>query len=101
MMHTKCIALTNVQAGMITAKPVMDPQGRTLCKEGTPLTERLISRFNQMQIATLYVESDEAISPEEKKQMADSLARRFKDVLDDPLLKELHDILQINLNNLE
>ena len=100
-MRTKCIALTNVQAGMITAKPVKDPQGRTLCKEGTPLTERLLSRFNQMQIATLYVESNEALSSDERKQMQDSLAHRFQDVLDDPLLKELHDILQTHLNNLE
>ncbi|MEN8258134.1 MAG: hypothetical protein ABFS09_09775 [Thermodesulfobacteriota bacterium] len=42
--------------GMVLAKDVQTPEGRTLCGKSTPLTEAMIGRFIKMEISHIAVE---------------------------------------------
>lgn len=42
--------------GMVLAKDVQTPDGRTLCGKGTELTEAMIARFIKMEISHIAVE---------------------------------------------
>ncbi len=42
--------------GMVLAKDVQTPEGRTLCGKGTVLTEAMIARFVKMDISHIAVE---------------------------------------------
>lgn len=73
----KCIPLKEAQAEMILAQAVTDDQDRTLCAEGTKITERLIKRFEEIGVAVIYIESEEEMSREEYLALKKIVEKRF------------------------
>ncbi|UCG11685.1 MAG: hypothetical protein JSU72_14275 [Deltaproteobacteria bacterium] len=73
----KCIPLKDAEVEMILAKDVKNDKGMILCSEGTPLTEELIDRFQQMEIASIYIESNKEMSPEEYLASRQKIEKRF------------------------
>lgn len=61
--------------GMVLAKDVQTPEGRTLCGKGTVLTEGIIARFVKMEISHIAVEGHPVQIPGEK-----SLREELQDV---------------------
>ncbi len=91
------IPLNLATAGMVLARDVFR-NGNTasfpVCGKKTLLTEEIITRLNNMDIASIYVEGrplwqEGDPSPEE---MLSALEHRFKKVRQDPLMAKLHDI---------
>ncbi len=50
------ILCQQAREGMVLAKDVQTPEGRTLCGKGTALTETMIARFVKMEISHVAVE---------------------------------------------
>ena len=73
----KCIPLTDAETGMLLAKAVTNDKGMTLCAEGTPLTEELIDRFQQMEIDSIYIEIEKEMSHEEYLALKQKIEERF------------------------
>ena len=96
-MIVKCIALEYVKPGMKLAKNVEDDKGRTLCSEGTLISERLLSRFERMEIPALYIESDEKMSEELYLNLKSKIEKRFSKVSEDNILNSLKLALIISL----
>ncbi|MBW2184367.1 MAG: hypothetical protein JRF49_10965, partial [Deltaproteobacteria bacterium] len=61
----KSILLEDAEVGMVLAKAIANDRGMTLCAEGTPLTEDLIERFRDMEIDSIYIESNKEMTQEE------------------------------------
>ena len=72
-----CIPIIDAEEGMVLAKAVANEKGMTLCAEGTPLTDDLIERFNQMAITEIYVENNEQLSAEDYAAIKQKLEKRF------------------------
>ena len=73
----KCIPTSDVEEGMVLAKPVENEKGMVLCAEGTPLTGDIIERFNQMAIPEIYIENEEELSEEDYIMLKKKLEKRF------------------------
>jgi len=73
----KCIPITEAQEGMTLAKSVTGENGMTLCVEGTVLTQRLINRFEQMEIVAVTIETGEEMTEEEYVERKKRIERRF------------------------
>ncbi len=97
-MSVKCLPLTQVNPGMILAKPVVDDKGRTLCGPGTLVTDKLVSRIEKMGISVVYVQSDEKMSDEELQKERQKIERRFSKIPPSSFLHPLKDILLQALN---
>lgn len=93
----KKIPLNEAAAGMVLGRDVFrndNPVGMPICGKGTVLTDVLISRFQQMNIQTLFVNSDKAQAKRKisLEEMQEKLDRRFERVRHDPLAVKLHGI---------
>ncbi len=68
--------------GMVLAKDVQTPEGRTLCGKGTALTEAMIARFVKMDISHIAVEGHPVKVEGEKSLKAELLdiEKRFSRV---------------------
>jgi len=73
----KSILLENAEVGMVLAKPIANDRGMTLCAEGTTLTEDLIERFRDMEIDSIYVESNKEMTEEEYLALKQKIEKRF------------------------
>lgn len=96
-MRSKCITLTRAEQGMILAKPVIDNQGRILCGEGKELTDKLIYRFENMGITTLFIENNEKLTEKEYQCIKTSIETRFSRIQN----SFLHEFKNILLENLD
>ena len=91
-MSAKCLPLTQVNPGMILAKPVVDDQGRTLCGAGTVLTDKMVARIERMGISVVHVQSDEKLSEEEFQKERQKIERRFSKISPSSFLHPLKNI---------
>ena len=73
----KSIPLENAEVGMVLAKAIANDRGMTLCAEGTTLTEDLIKRFRDMEIDSIYVESNKEMTQEEYLAVKQKIEKRF------------------------
>ncbi len=94
----KRLRTTELQPGMVVAKVVTDIAGRILVAEGVTLNEGLISRLCQRDVDVVWVKGDGeegSLSPEEiertKEKIQEDLDRRFRLVIEDPLMGGLKD----------
>jgi hypothetical protein len=73
----KRIPTTDAREGMVLARGIANDTGMTLCAEGTPLTEGLIQRFEQMEITDIYIELEEPLSQEDYNALKQKIENRF------------------------
>ncbi len=88
------LPISQIQPGMILAKPVLNDKGMTLCSEGTELTETLIERLRVMNITVLAVKGHPVDSGGPAKSLEDRLremSARFARVEGDPVMDRLRD----------
>ena len=96
------IPMSLVLPGMILAQDIKNednPDGPPLCGKGVQLTESLIERLHRMDIQSLTVEGH-PIKIDGEKTLEEELAvldKRFKKVIDDPLMKKLKDMYRVQI----
>jgi hypothetical protein len=96
------IPMALVLPGMILAQDIKNednPDGPPLCGKGVQLTESLIDRLNRMGIQSLTVEGH-PVKIEGEQSIEEELAvldKRFKKVIDDPLMKKLKDMYRAQI----
>ena len=73
----KSILLEDAEVGMVLAKAIANDRGMTLCAEGTSLTEDLIERFRDMEIDSIYIESNKEMTQEEYLALKQKIEKRF------------------------
>jgi hypothetical protein len=73
----KRILTADALEGMVLARGIASDTGMTLCAEGTPLTEDLIQRFEQMEITDIYIKDEEPLSQEDYRALKQQLEHRF------------------------
>ena len=73
----KSILLEDAEVGMVLAKAIANDRGMTLCAEGTPLTEDQIERFRDMEIDSIYIESNKEMTQEEYLSLKQKIEKRF------------------------
>lgn len=71
------IPITDAKPGMVLAKAITNDKNMTLCAEGTSLTEDLIDRFSQMDIDTIWIESNHVMSEEECMARKEKINKRL------------------------
>ncbi|NVN90641.1 MAG: hypothetical protein HXX11_08525 [Desulfuromonadales bacterium] len=91
------IPLKLATAGMVLARDVFrngNTVGFPVCGKTTVLTETLISRFENMDISSIYVEGHPLWDDGDRslEDMLGDLDQRFTKVRQDPLMAKLHDI---------
>lgn len=77
----KSIPVEEIQDGMILTRPVENTNGMVLCGKDTVLTSKHISRFQNRGVTTVYIQSEDGISPEEIEKSLKEAAKRFENVL--------------------
>jgi hypothetical protein len=92
-------AKENLQPGMKLAKPVLGQNGMVLLPEGAELTEKLIERIQDMDIAAIFVEGPSAQAVPLEEALA-ALERRFATVQDRPHMGGLKRIVRKHLEGL-
>ena len=96
------IPLNSAKAGMVLAKDIFrseSPIGIPVCGKGTELTDALIARFANMDIATVYV-AGHPVWEEGGKSIDDfmrELDDRFSKTIQEPLNAMLHEIYKTHL----
>jgi hypothetical protein len=96
------IPMALVLPGMILAQDIKNednPDGPPLCGKGVNLTESLIDRLNRMGIQSITVEGH-PVRIEGEQSIEEELAvldKRFKKVIDDPLMKKLKDMYRAQI----
>ena len=92
-------AKENLQPGMKLAKPVLGQNGMVLLPEGAELTEKLIERIQEMDVAAIFVEgpSEQTVSLEEALA---ALEFRFERVQDKPHMALLKRLVRKHLEGL-
>ena len=73
----KRISTADALEGMVLARGIANDKGMTLCAEGTPLTEDLIQRFEQMEITDIYIKNEEPLSQEDYSALKEQIEHRF------------------------
>ena len=91
------IPLMLVKPGMIIAKDVYRndiPAGIPVFGKDTVLTEALIDRLENMNIMSVYVAGHPVwlVGDVSQEEMLQQLDKRFSKVINDPLMKRLHEI---------
>jgi hypothetical protein len=90
----KSIPLENAEVGMVLAKAIANDRGMTLCAEGTTITEDLIERLRDMEIDSIYVESNKKMTQEEYLAVKQKIEKRFSATSDSKsLLRKLKTVL--------
>jgi hypothetical protein len=92
-------AKENLQPGMKLARPVLGQSGMVLLPEGVELTEKLIERIQDMDVAAIFVEgpSEQALSREEALAL---LEKRFEAVRDKPHMGLIKRIVRRQIEDL-
>ncbi|HTZ17626.1 MAG TPA: hypothetical protein VMB78_04225 [Dissulfurispiraceae bacterium] len=71
------IPVSDLKAGMVLAKAVINESGMVLLSEGTTLTDSLITRLGRMDLTHVAIEGVSA-TDKSKEQMLSELEQRFK-----------------------
>lgn len=90
----KTIAVKDIEAGMVLAKPVANKAGLTVCQDNVELTEDHIVRFENMGIEFVMVEGHKEMSQEEKEQFLSELDHRFRKVKNNSAMDSLKNIVK-------
>jgi hypothetical protein len=96
------ISLMSATAGMVLARDVFredSPNGMPICGKGTEITDSLITRFERMNVQTIYVEGH-PVREEGEQTLADlhrDLDDRFNKTLLEPYNRMLHSIYKAYL----
>ncbi len=89
------IPLDEIEAGATLGRDVLDHKGQCLIAAGTRLTPELLARLRRYGVETVPVET--LLSPEaaaaRRKMIEEQLTSRFRKVGDDPLMRQLKDVL--------
>ncbi len=95
------IPVEKATAGMVLAKPLTRKDGVTLMGEGTVLTEQLINRLTDMDIAKLFVKgrplSIEGEGDKTLEQRYQEVENRFSLVKDDNLSSQIKEIIRADI----
>ncbi|MDA3833231.1 MAG: hypothetical protein PF495_07520 [Spirochaetales bacterium] len=93
------IVCQQAAAGMILGRDVITPEGRTLCGQGTELSESMIARFMKMEIPYISVEGHPVKVEGEKtlKEQLRDIEKRFSKVNHVPPLMFLKKKIMIRL----
>lgn len=96
------IPLMLAKAGMILARDIFrggSPVGFPICGKGTELTDALITRFENMDVQTVYVEGHPVWEEGERSfdDLLHELDGRFVKTLHEPLNALLYDICKASL----
>ncbi|MDP8222979.1 MAG: hypothetical protein P9L99_06440 [Candidatus Lernaella stagnicola] len=87
------IPLTQAGAGMVLAQPVVNETGVTLAAVGSELTERLLRRFEKMEIEVVWIESDDPVDKALAEQMKKKIEARFARAGKSTLWQDLKELL--------
>jgi len=91
-------ALTTAPDGAVLGRDVLDTRGRLLLGKGAVLDARARDFLRQRGIASVSVVDAAVLSSEEQAawaaEIAARLARRFRQVADDPAMQALHQLLR-------
>lgn len=86
--------MDRIEAGMVTAQPIINEHGIVLCHKGSVLSEGLISKLKRLGIRSIAVEGEEprdtSIDPEKIRR---EIEDRFSKVVDDPLMHEIKELV--------
>jgi len=92
-------AKDNLQPGMKLAKPVLGQNGMVLLPEGAELTEKMIERIQDMDVAAIFVEGP-SVQTVPLAEVLVALDRRFATVQDRPHMAGLKRIVRKHLEGL-
>lgn len=89
----KKLRTERLQSGMVVAKDIIDITGMLLVAKGATLNEQLITRLSKRGVDLVWIENNEeetSLNPLEiekvKKQIAENLNKRFRLVIQDPIM---------------
>jgi hypothetical protein len=96
------IPLMLAAADMVLARDVFrsdNPSGMPICGKGTVLTGALITRLDNLDIQSVYVEGHPVWEDGDRSldDVLSDLNKRFEKVADDPLTTKLHEIYKAYL----
>lgn len=92
------LSIDKLEVGMVLAKPLLRGT-MVVLGEGTILTEAWISRIEDMDTSHLFVEG----APEQtipKEEALTQLDRRFRNVLDQPYMTTIKELVQEHIEGL-
>jgi hypothetical protein len=88
------VPIEKVEAGMITAQPIISEKGMVLCSKGSPLSETLIGRLRKLGIRAIAVEGEDPVEGTmDPVQSRLEIDERFSKVADDPLMAEIKNLV--------
>ncbi|MSN27209.1 MAG: hypothetical protein GJV46_15235 [Geobacter sp.] len=96
------IPIMLAKAGMVLAKDVFRggvPAGMPICGKDTVLTDALITRLDQMDVQTVYVDGHPVWEEggQSIEEMLQALDKRFEKCREEPLNSMLYDIYKAHL----
>lgn len=92
------ISLTQARSGQKVVRSVINNNGVVLVQAGTPLTEPLIDRLRGLGVTTVFVAgSGPGAAPRTTAERVAELEQRFSAVIDDPLMRELYDVVRAQI----
>jgi hypothetical protein len=93
------IELSQAAPGMVLARNVENDKGMVLCTTGTPLSDALLGRLENVGVSHVSVEGH-PVSVEGETSLAqemEALERRFEKVDTDPLMLKIRELLRKQL----
>ncbi len=93
----KRVAIGEVQAGDVVARPVVTTSGVVLVRPGTQLSAELLARLEDLHIDAIYLEGQSADAPPVDELLA-ALDRRFAAHEGNGLMMELKAVVAARLN---
>ncbi len=90
------IRVSELKAGMVLARDVINESGMVLLSEGTTLTDSLIARLGRMDLSHVSVEG---VSPTDKnrEQMLSELDQRFKLTEKEPYMDIIKGVIKMRI----
>lgn len=87
------IPVSELKAGMVIAKAIMNESGMVLLGEGTALTHSIISRLKRMDLNSIFVEGA-LITGKSREEMLSDLDSRFKKTEKEPHMELIKGIIR-------
>jgi hypothetical protein len=85
--------LKEATVGMVLAQPVTNEKGLTLAAPGTEITDRLLIRFENMNVEAIFVATDDKVDSGKAEAMKKDIEARFSEAGDSDVWKDLKEIL--------
>lgn len=79
------IPISELKAGMVVARAIMNDSGMVLLSEGTSLTDNLIARLNRMDLRSIFIEGTPATGKSRDEMLSD-LDQRFEKTGKEPYM---------------